>query len=848
MENQAIQPGPVGGGARQPSLLIFAVLSIALLAAGWFFYGRQREYYRQQLEARLTSIASLKIAEIDQWRKGWIWDATVLAQNPLVAQRVAEFVDRNQPAERAPELAQWLKTIQSAYDCLDVLLADTNGLARLATGTTTAHFGDYARSRLLEAVGTGQPAVTDLHRQSEDLPIHLDVLSPISFEGRCVAVLLIRVDPRRFLFPLIRIWPTPSRSAESLLVEEDGQDVVFLNELRHQTGTAMRLRFPLDAVRIPAVKAVLGTTGVVQGVDYRHIPVIAAVYPVPDTPWFLVTKIDSDEAFAPLRRQALLVAGVVALLILVIGLSLSYIEQRQHAEVLRRTLEAERERDVMVERFQNLARYANDVVLLIEESGRIVEANERAAETYGRSRDELVGLNVRDLVPESEWAGVPARLRKIADEGGLHFESAHLRKDGSVLAADVSARSIPVDGRVYFQCIIRDITERKKAEEALQLSEARLRLSQEAAKAGSWEWDLRTQANYWSDELWKLYDLEPHSVQPAYDSWRSTVRPEDLPGVERTVSESVRQGLELNFEWRVRTRDGSERWLMSRGQPMRDAHGRVILYRGIVMDITERKRAEEEIRKLNEFLELRVWERTAQLEATVKELEAFAYSVSHDLRGPLRSISGFSQMLLQESGGKLDERERQDLERITSAAFKMSQLIDNMLSLSRLTRKEMKIEPVDLGRIAREIGAELQSANPERSVELVITEPAPAMGDEHLLRVALQNLLANAWKFTRNVPDARIEFGSRWTEGIRVFFVRDNGAGFDMRYKDKLFGAFQRLHTDSEFEGQGIGLATVKRIVQRHNGRVWAEGAVGRGATFHFVLGDEPAAGGRSGA
>jgi hypothetical protein len=248
--------------------------------------------------------------------------------------------------------------------------------------------------------------------------------------------------------------------------------------------------------------------------------------------------------------------------------------------------------------------------------------------------------------------------------------------------------------------------------------------------------------------------------------------------------------------------------------------------------VAEKKRAEQEIVNLNQHLERRILE----LSAVNRELEAFSYSVSHDLRGPLSRIAGFSQALLESYADKLDDKGRLYLTRVNASAQRMCQLVDDLLNLARLSRADLRRDTVDLSALARSLAAELQAREPDRQVEVRIADGAVAQGDPALLRVVLLNLLENAWKFTRKHPAACIEFGVEDRDGQPAYFVRDDGAGFDMLQSHKLFNAFQRLHADSAFEGTGIGLATVDRIIKRHGGRVWAEGAVERGATFYFTL------------
>jgi PAS domain S-box-containing protein len=289
---------------------------------------------------------------------------------------------------------------------------------------------------------------------------------------------------------------------------------------------------------------------------------------------------------------------------------------------------------------------------------------------------------------------------------------------------------------------------------------------------------------------------------------------------------------------RWRHKDGTHRHLESNSIPIIDASGELLGFRGADRDITERRRSEDQIRALNETLERRVLERTAQLEEALKELESFSYSVSHDLRAPLRHVSGFARMLLQHPAVTSDARAQHLAGTITEAAAKMGRLIDDLLAFSKMGRAELRTERINLEVVVDEVRRDFQPELAGRDVSWKIERLPPAHGDAAMLRLVMQNLIGNALKYSRNQPRTVIEIGSRTVAGAdeTVVFVRDNGVGFDMKYGDKLFGVFQRLHRDDEFEGTGIGLANVLRIVTRHGGRTWAEGRPGQGATFYFSL------------
>lgn len=467
---------------------------------------------------------------------------------------------------------------------------------------------------------------------------------------------------------------------------------------------------------------------------------------------------------------------------------------------------------------------SDDLVLVAGKDGRVLRANAGARARWAGAE----GSEARALFPDDARAAFEqAATSALEAAAPARFQWGELAKER--VRAWFTCSVTPIregDDVVALLVSSAEVTELKASELRMRRSEQLMVDTQGVAHLGTWEWDVSSPHATWSSELYRIYGLTPEEYTPSYEAYLLKVHPDDRQRVIDATNRVFNDHVPYSHDERVFRPDGTIRYLHTWAFPVLDDEGKLVRLVGVCQDITDRKLAEEEVLRLNADLERRVSERT-------RDLEAFHAMLSHDLRTPLSVVRGSCSILLEYGRDSLSDTAVRNIERIDRAGAHMTRLVEDLLTLAHVGNTGLERTAIDLSALSDDIVAQLRRSAPDRDVEVVVARGLSCEGDPGLLRTLLENLLGNAWKYSSRTPNARIEVGR--SEG--AFFVRDNGAGFDMKDAHKLFTPFERLHTPEQFEGTGVGLAAVRRIVERHGGQIWAESAPGAGATFFFTVG-----------
>ena len=462
-----------------PLAVLFIVISISVIIGGIIYHNDQKKKLLSEKQFELSVIADLKIRQITQWRLERLGDGAFLGENNLLVNKFAEFLKNPRDRDSRINILQSMKSLTDNFDYRNVLVIDTFGNVKLSFPNQDTLVGDHLHPMLPGILKSRKAILTDLHRTSQVSFVHLDLIVPLINrpvnDTLVIGFLALRVDPEKFLYPLIRSLPTASKSAETLLIRRDKDEIVYLNELRHQEDAGIFSRRPLSEKNLPSVMAVQGISGTINGMDYRNVPVVAAMRKIPGTPWYMVAKIDREEILSSLNMQMNMIIVIIILLILSTAALIGIFGWAQRVRYYREKYEFEQDRLALVKHFDYILKFANDIIYLVDENLNFVEANDAALEAYKYTRDEFLGMKMQDIRDNENSFEIQERVRKINKQGSLTFESNHRRKDGTNFPVEISTRVVNIEGSKYYQTIGRDITKRKLAEDTLRESELKFR-------------------------------------------------------------------------------------------------------------------------------------------------------------------------------------------------------------------------------------------------------------------------------------------------------------------------------------------------------------------------------------
>jgi PAS domain S-box-containing protein len=608
--------GSLTEGSRTafPLVLIFVLLAAGIVAIGNIYFRHYEKHYRAEAEHQLSAIAELKVGELVQWRRDRLQDTAIFFKNPSFSALVRRFFEKPSDEDAQRQLMDWLGKYPTVEDCDQVRLMDAQGVTRLSAPAGLKPASSDTVRAAAKVLRSGQVAIKDFHRHEDNQRVYLAVLMPILGEQKAsppLGVLVLRLDPTTYLYPFIQRWPTPSQSAETLLVRREGNEAVFLNELRFQTNTALSLRVPLEKTEFSAVKAVLGQTGIVEGQDYCGCPTIADVRAVPDSPWFLVARMDTAEVDAPLRERLWLTVVLAGVLLIGAGAGAGLLSRQQRLQFYRERAQAAEALRASENRFRSLFDSSRDAVMTLEPPAwKFTSGNPATVAMFGaRNAENFVTFGPWELSPEQQPDGRASveKAREMIEtamrEGSHFFEWTHQRITGQVFPATVLLSRMETSGKVFLQATVRDITEHQQAEAALRQSEARYRAVADSANDAIITADEFGNVVGWNQGAERIFGYAGAEIlgQPLTRLIPHGYRDPGAEGMHRAEAGGVPPVISKTVESEGMRKDGSAFPLeLSLADWQTDA-GR--FYTRIIRDITERKRTEDKLRQLSRAVE-----------------------------------------------------------------------------------------------------------------------------------------------------------------------------------------------------------------------------------------------------
>ncbi len=832
-------------------LFIFLIVVVLLVAAGVFYYDYESGSIHSSNYDNLKAISDLKVSQISSWIRERFNDAKILADDPFISGSLNELESTPGNGLLEGNILKNLNSLKLINNYGDIFIIDKNYNMEFSTASVKIAMDDKVKSLIGKSFITGKSYLSDFYRSARNGKIYLDFLTPVAYGSRILAVLLLRVDPDTYLYPLIQSWPVVSGSGESLLVRKDDGYVVFLNDLKFMKNAALNFKISIKDRSLPAARAVQGLTGPFEGRDYRNVRVHSYLAGIPGTSWYLITKVDSDEILSGLYYRIIVIIIMELLSIMLVGAVLIYMFNSRQKKIYQDLYRSEFERKALAGHIEHITRYANDIIILADENFRIMEANEKALSTYNYSRDEMLAMRIPDLRAPDTRLAYRDDVRNVIEKDGSIYETTHRRRDGTVFPVEVSERLIEIEGLKYHHQIIRDITERVKAVERIRESENKYRSLFENMMNGIAVCKV-------------IFDENDRAVDFVYldvnNSFSRITGLEDVLGRNATdLIPGIRETNPELFEIYGRCAlTGSPEKFESYVEPLKIWFNISVFcpekgyFIAVFENITERKNSEEIIRKnLREKEEL-----LHNIEIKNKELEGIIHATSHDLRSPLINLMGFSELLenacsdlvtildkycesdlgIEPAMVILNDKIPKALDFIKRSYTKMDNLIKGLLTVSRTGRLPLNFEFLNMKAMMIDIVKTLEFQIQRAGASVNIGDLPECYGDYSQLSRLFFNLIDNAIKYRDPGRELIIRISGYMEKNNSVYVVSDTGRGIAKEYQDKIWEIFTRIDADKNTEGEGIGLTLALNIVQRHFGFIRVESKPGKGTSFFITI------------